>query len=53
MRVGLNDKWDNQKLENKWVISSYEIYNSESGIPLRPIAQLQEVGLEPSELTST
>ncbi len=26
MRVGLNDKWDNQKLENKWVISSYEIY---------------------------
>ncbi|MDU9775132.1 DUF3519 domain-containing protein, partial [Helicobacter pylori] len=24
MRVGLNDKWDNQKLENKWVISSYE-----------------------------
>ncbi len=33
MRVGLNDKWDNQKLENKWVISSYEIYNSESGLP--------------------
>ncbi len=26
----INDKWDNQKLENKWVISSYEIYNSES-----------------------
>ncbi|EJB24374.1 hypothetical protein HPCPY6311_0261 [Helicobacter pylori CPY6311] len=22
----LNDKWDNQKLENKWVTSSYEIY---------------------------
>ncbi|WP_331459599.1 DUF3519 domain-containing protein, partial [Helicobacter pylori] len=51
MRVGLNDKWDNQKLENKWVISSYEIYNSESGIPFRPISQLQEVGLEPSKLT--
>ncbi len=51
MRVGLNDKWDNQKLEK--VISSYEIYNSESGIPLRPIAQLQEVGLEPSKLTPT
>ncbi len=51
MRVGLNDKWDNQKLENKWVISSYEIYNSESGIPLCPIAQLQEVGLELSKLT--
>ncbi len=53
MRVGLNDKWDNQKLENKWVISSYEIYNSESGIPLCPIAQLQEVGLELSKLTPT
>ncbi|MGL2786391.1 DUF3519 domain-containing protein, partial [Helicobacter pylori] len=51
IRVGLNDKWDNQKLENKWVISSYEIYNSESGLPFRPIAQLQEVGLEPSKLT--
>ncbi len=51
MRVGLNDKWDNQNLENKWVISSYEIYNSESGIPFRPISQLQEVGLEPSKLT--
>ncbi|MFP6080415.1 DUF3519 domain-containing protein [Helicobacter pylori] len=50
MRVGLNDKWDNQKLENKWVISSYEIYNSESGLPFRPIAQLQEVGLETSKL---
>ncbi len=51
MRVGLNDKWDNQKLENKRVISSYEIYNSESGLPFRPIAQLQEVGLELSKLT--
>ncbi|WRB51858.1 DUF3519 domain-containing protein [Helicobacter pylori] len=47
----LNDKWDNQKLENKWVISSHEIYNSESGLPFRPIAQLQEVGLELSKLT--
>ncbi|WP_415751367.1 DUF3519 domain-containing protein, partial [Helicobacter pylori] len=53
MRVGLNDKWDTQKLENKWVISSYEIYNSESGLPFRPIAQLQEVGLEPSKLTGS
>ncbi len=51
MRVGLNDKWDNQKLENKWVISSYEIYNTESGLPFRPIAQLQEIGLETSKLT--
>ncbi len=47
----LNDKWDNQKLENKWVISSYEIYNTESGLLFRPIAQLQEVGLETSKLT--
>ncbi|GAA7910185.1 hypothetical protein TH0071_00030 [Helicobacter pylori] len=47
----LNDKWDNQKLENKWVISSYEIYNSESGLPFRPIAQLQGVGLGTPKLT--
>ncbi|GHR02537.1 hypothetical protein JP0088_02260 [Helicobacter pylori] len=46
MRVGLNDKWDNQKL-----ISSYEIYNSESGLPLCPISQLQEIGLELSKFT--
>ncbi|GAA9403511.1 hypothetical protein TH0820_01270 [Helicobacter pylori] len=46
MRVGLNDKWDNQKLENKWVISSYEIYNSESEPPSLLMAQLQEVGLD-------
>ncbi len=51
MRVGFNDKWDNQKLENKWVISSYEINNSNSGLPFRPISQLQEIGLEPSKLT--
>ncbi|GAA8748659.1 hypothetical protein BTM113_02110 [Helicobacter pylori] len=47
MRVGLNDKWDNQKLEKV----SYEIYNSESGLPLRPISQLQEVGLGTPKLT--
>ncbi len=29
----------------------YEIYNSESGLPFRPIAQLQETGLELSKLT--
>ncbi len=51
MRVGLNDKWDNQKLENKWVISSYEINNSNSGLPFRPIAQLQEIGVELSKPT--
>ncbi len=47
----LNDKWDNQKLENKWVISSYKIYNSESEPPSLLMAQLQEVGVELSKLT--
>ncbi|NPS34104.1 DUF3519 domain-containing protein [Helicobacter pylori] len=51
MRVGLNDKWDNQKLENKWVISSYEIYNSEGEPPSLLMAQLQGVGLETPKLT--
>ncbi|GAA9452160.1 hypothetical protein HpHA289_02240 [Helicobacter pylori] len=41
MRVGLNDKWDNQKLENKWVITNYEIYNSESEPPSLLMTQLQ------------
>ncbi len=41
----LNDKWDNQKLENKWVISSYEIYNSESESPSLLMAQLQVQGV--------
>ncbi|UOS47663.1 DUF3519 domain-containing protein [Helicobacter pylori] len=49
MRVGFNDKWDNQKLENKWVISSYEIYNSEP--PSLLMAQLQGVGLGTPKLT--
>lgn len=51
IRVGLNDKWDNQKLENKWVISSYEIYNSESEPPSLLMAQLQGVGLGTPKLT--
>ncbi|WQV49485.1 DUF3519 domain-containing protein [Helicobacter pylori] len=51
MRVGLNDKWDNQKLENKWVVSSYEIYNSESESPFLLMTQLQEVGLGTPKLT--
>ncbi|TPH86938.1 DUF3519 domain-containing protein [Helicobacter pylori] len=51
MRVGLNDKWDNQKLENKWVISSYEIYNSEGEPPSLLMAQLQGVGLGTPKLT--
>ncbi|WP_370863055.1 DUF3519 domain-containing protein, partial [Helicobacter pylori] len=51
MRVGLNDKWDNQKLGNKWVVSSYEIYNSESEPPSLLMAQLQGVGLGTPKLT--
>ncbi|WQT40825.1 DUF3519 domain-containing protein [Helicobacter pylori] len=47
----LNDKWDNQKLENKWVISSYEIHNSESEPPSLLMAQLQGVGLGTPKLT--
>ncbi|BAW77874.1 ftsH protease regulator HflK [Helicobacter pylori] len=52
-RVGLNDKWDNQKLENKWVISSYEIYNSENEPPSLLMAQLQGVGLGTPKLTES
>lgn len=28
-RVGLNNEWKNEKLENYWVISSYELYDTE------------------------
>ncbi len=28
-RVGLNSEWKNEKLENHWVISSYELYDTE------------------------
>ncbi|GAA7670571.1 DUF3519 domain-containing protein [Helicobacter pylori] len=28
-RVGLNNEWKNEKLENHWVISSYELYDTE------------------------
>ncbi|WQW50270.1 DUF3519 domain-containing protein [Helicobacter pylori] len=51
IRVGLNDKWDNQKLDNKWVVSSYEIYNSESESPFLLMTQLQGVGLGTPKLT--
>ncbi len=51
MRVGLNDKWDNQKLEK--VISSYEIHNSESEPPSLLMAQLQEIGLGTPKLTGS
>ncbi|UOS26466.1 DUF3519 domain-containing protein [Helicobacter pylori] len=27
-RVGLNNEWKNEKLENHWVISSYELYDT-------------------------
>ncbi|MCQ2685987.1 DUF3519 domain-containing protein, partial [Helicobacter pylori] len=51
IRVGLNDKWDNQKLDNKWVVSSYEIHNSESESPFLLMTQLQGVGLGTPKLT--
>ncbi|MGN8362336.1 DUF3519 domain-containing protein, partial [Helicobacter pylori] len=51
IRVGLNDKWDNQKLDNKWVVSGYEIYNSESESPFLLMTQLQGVGLGTPKLT--
>ncbi|QEF41916.1 DUF3519 domain-containing protein [Helicobacter pylori] len=28
-RVGLNNEWKNEKLENHWVISGYELYDTE------------------------
>ncbi|MCQ2838268.1 DUF3519 domain-containing protein, partial [Helicobacter pylori] len=28
-RIGLNNVWKNEKLENHWVISSYELYDTE------------------------
>ncbi len=28
-RVSLNNEWKNEKLENHWVISSYELYDTE------------------------
>ncbi|MDU9776558.1 DUF3519 domain-containing protein, partial [Helicobacter pylori] len=51
IRVGLNDDWYSEKLPNKWVISSYEIHNSESEPPSLLMAQLQEVGLGTPKLT--
>ncbi|MFP6257521.1 hypothetical protein ACLGDQ_05440, partial [Helicobacter pylori] len=38
-------------LGNKWVVSSYEIYNSESEPPSLLMAQLQGVGLGTPKLT--
>ncbi|KNX43968.1 hypothetical protein AEY54_06510 [Helicobacter pylori] len=51
IRVGLNNDWHGKKLPNKWVISSYEVYNSESEPPSLLMAQLQEAGLETPKLT--
>lgn len=51
IRVGLNNDWHGKKLPNKWVISSYEIYNSESEPPSLLMAQLQGVGLGTPKLT--
>ncbi|WRD33876.1 DUF3519 domain-containing protein [Helicobacter pylori] len=38
-------------LHNKWVVSSYEIYNSESESPFLLMTQLQGVGLGTPKLT--
>ncbi len=51
IRVGLNNTWNNKDLENHWVISSYEIYNSEGEPPSLLMAQLQGVGLGTPKLT--
>ncbi|MGN8373782.1 DUF3519 domain-containing protein, partial [Helicobacter pylori] len=51
IRVGINDDWYSEKLPNKWVISSYKIYNSESEPPSLLMAQLQGVGLGTPKLT--
>uniref|UniRef100_UPI003466C3AA DUF3519 domain-containing protein n=1 Tax=Helicobacter pylori TaxID=210 RepID=UPI003466C3AA len=51
IRVGINDDWYSEKLPNKWVISSYEIHNSESEPPSLLMAQLQGVGLGTPKLT--
>ncbi|WRG22241.1 DUF3519 domain-containing protein [Helicobacter pylori] len=50
-RVGLNNTWDKKDLENHWVVSSYEIYNSESESPFLLMTQLQGVGLGTPKLT--
>ncbi len=51
IRIGLNNTWNNKDLENHWVISSYEIYNSEGEPPSLLMAQLQGVGLGTPKLT--
>ncbi|WRD26923.1 DUF3519 domain-containing protein [Helicobacter pylori] len=53
IRVGLNDDWYSEKLPNKWIISSYEIYNSEGEPPSLLMAQLQGVGLGTPKLTES
>ncbi|EJB36932.1 hypothetical protein HPNQ4044_0616 [Helicobacter pylori NQ4044] len=50
-RVGLNNTWDKKDLGNHWVVSSYEIYNSESESPVLLMTQLQGVGLGTPKLT--
>ncbi|EJB34828.1 hypothetical protein HPNQ4044_1342 [Helicobacter pylori NQ4044] len=39
-RVGLNNTWDKKDLGNHWVVSSYEIYNSESESPVLLMTQV-------------
>ncbi|WP_104761749.1 DUF3519 domain-containing protein [Helicobacter cetorum] len=37
MRVGLHNEWENQKLKNHWVVSSFE--KDENGLAFSPLAQ--------------
>ncbi len=38
-RVGLNNAWKNEKLENHWVVSSYELYDDTEKQALRSTPQ--------------
>nr|WP_233705605.1 DUF3519 domain-containing protein [Helicobacter cetorum] len=37
MRVGLHNEWENQKLKNHWIVSSFE--KDENGLAFSPLAQ--------------
>ncbi|RKV34467.1 hypothetical protein DD752_05805 [Helicobacter pylori] len=37
-RVGLNDSWKNETLNNRWVITSYELNQSRNGLIESPLA---------------
>ncbi|WP_390578224.1 putative barnase/colicin E5 family endoribonuclease, partial [Helicobacter pylori] len=37
-RVGLNDSWKGETLNNRWVITSYELNQSRNGLIKSPLA---------------